>query len=362
MIHFSLLPLDTIGSKRGPAYLKWRYRDGLDCRWSLKDMGNIGLVASDAPIPQALPIESKQRVCNYLKSNGIEHRWIAKAGNQRELLHRIAGIALSYQADSDKPDLWLHKDVHFGFTTLQAIKPKVNHIVLPAPHLNARDNFKPSFNWRGLLASLALLPFAALPASDAFTAADGTNLTTYSANWTYNTASSVFQINSNGLVTAQAAFEGAAFWNADTPNTDHYTEATVAAIGLGDYIGLSVRNGASTAQTFYDYISDSGDGSYLGKYNAGVYTQLGTTGAVFTTSLAIRLEANGTSIRPMRAGVTADIGAQTDAALSNQRFGVAGYDTGILSRIDDWVGNNLVTATKAKPIFQRKNQVWKRSF
>lgn len=343
--NFYLLPLDHVANMRGPAYLKWRGRkEGIDCRWSLKDFGSekIGLVASDKSIPNALSIQNKRKVCDYLKANGIESGWIAQAEDQRELVHRASGMALAMQANQDNPVKWLKQDIYFGFTGLAALEPKEIEPVKQVPYLKIRPNFGSTWNWKQLL--FAFNPFAALPATDAFTGSDGTNLTTYSANWTINVGN--FQIFSNALCTANTGptVEGGAFWNADTPATDHYSQATVAAISAGAYIGLSVRNGAGGAHTFYDYISDSGDGSYLGKYNATTYTQLGATGAVFTTSLAIRLEANGTGIRPMRAGATADIGIQTDAALTNTRFGVAGYDTGTGSRIDNLEVGNLTAA------------------
>ena len=178
----------------------------------------------------------------------------------------------------------------------------------------------------------------ALPATDGFAAANGTALTTYSASWTNN--GSTFAIFSNALRCSNAA-EGAAHWNADTFSNDQYATATVVAITNVSYIGVSVRCHA-TATTFYGFEANSNDASYLFKYVAGVSTQLGSTGAVFTVTDVLRLEASGTTITPKVDGSTLNPpGAQTDSSISSGFAGVvgAGSDTG--SRIDNWEGGNL---------------------
>ena len=350
MTYFSLLPLDVIGNHRGPAYLKWRYRAGLDCHWSLKDMGNIGLIASNAPIPQALPVENKRRVCDYLKSNGIEYRWIAQADNQRELVHRLAGLTQAYQANDDNPAIWLHKDVHFGFMTLGAIKARIPHIVQPAPRLNARGNFRRAYNWRGLLALLALLPFAALPATDAFTAANGTDLTTYSANWTYNTGA--MQINTNAVAPNTGGNQSMAHWNADAFADDQYSELTVAAITSAVYIGPAVRCSVALIVGYYIEV-DSADGMYLFKQIAAVETQLGSKTAVVVANDVLRLTATGTTISPKKNGAsTGTPGDQTDASIASGSAGINGYDAGTGSRMDTWTGNNVSAAGAVGPLLR----------
>lgn len=178
----------------------------------------------------------------------------------------------------------------------------------------------------------------ALPATDAFTAADGTALTTYSANWTNN--GSTFSITSNALRCSSSS-EGAAHWNADTFGNDQYATATVTAITSFAYIGVSVRCHAS-ATTFYGFESNSNDASYLFKYVAGVSTTLGSTGAVFTVTDVLRLEASGTTITPKVDGATLNPpGAQTDSSISSGYAGVVGAGNDSGSRIDNWEGGNL---------------------
>ena len=65
-----------------------------------------------------------------------------------------------------------------------------------------------------------------LPASDAFTASNGTALQTYSVNWTIQNGG--FTINSNQVGPAQSGAECGAFWNADSFDNDQYSQATLA--------------------------------------------------------------------------------------------------------------------------------------
>ena len=73
-VQFYLLPLDQIGQARGPAYLKWRYRDGLDCHWSVKDFGDhpISIVASDIVIPLAhWTTKTIRNIATLLSNSGL---------------------------------------------------------------------------------------------------------------------------------------------------------------------------------------------------------------------------------------------------------------------------------------------------
>ena len=344
---FYLLPLDQIEDHRGPAYLKWRYRAGLDCRWSLKDFGNnpLGLVASDAPIPQGLEIadwtaKARRDIGVLLRNSGVESDWVLKADNYREALQRLAGLTQAYQANDDNPAAWLGQDIYFGFTALRAIEPMQVRAQKAVDRPIASDNFGPSFNWRGLVASLPFLLFAALPATDAFTAANGTALTVYSANW--SNVQGAFAINTNA-VHCNDSSDSSARWNADTFNNDQYSQATVAAITSGTYIGVSVRN-SNSAANWYTFVGDGGDGSYLEKHAPGT-TQLGSKGAVFSTTQVVRLEASGSTITPKINAVTLNPpGAQTDSTYASGYAGVSGAGTSTGSRVDSWEGGNLAGA------------------
>lgn len=200
----------------------------------------------------------------------------------------------------------------------------------------------------------------ALPATDAFTAANGTVLTTYSASWTNNNGT--FAINTNSVhPNSGVADDAAAHWNADVFSNDQYSQGTIVALGATIYIGVSVRCHAS-AFTFYQFNSDSADGCYLDKYVAGVYTQLGSTGGVFAVSDVIYLQASGTTLTPKKNGSTVVTpGAQTDSAITSGSAGIGGAGNGSTSRLDSWEGGNLGGATTASPpILHRAYRMWKK--
>lgn len=177
----------------------------------------------------------------------------------------------------------------------------------------------------------------ALPATDTFTAADGTALTTYSASWTLNDGN--FAINTNSVHSNAATVETGAHWNADTFNDNQYALGTIVAIGANP-MGVAVRAHA-TAATWYGFYSDTG-GSYLHKNVAGVWTQLGSTGAAFSVNDIIRIEVSGATVTPMRNGATiSPPGAQTDSAIASGSAGITGYNNSTSSRVDGWEGGNL---------------------
>lgn len=377
--NFYLLPVEQVAHFRGPKYLKCRHSPGLPHQWSLKDFGNdspIGLIATEATItkPDVLPLDEwsvkqRDRLAAYLKDGGIESDWLLKAADYRDALQRITGLTQAYQSGSDTPHLWLGREVFFGFAKLRPLDRQTFEAERLAraqeqiEYLRVRWSAqRPAFDWCSLLKIFALNPLsiltAALPATDVFTSTNGTALTTYSSNWTNNDGA--FVINTNA-VAPNSAGQCCAYWNADTFNNNQYSQATVTAIDSWVYIGVGVRIAAS-AGTYYGYYSDSADASYLFKAVSGTFTLLGSFDTVFTTSLAIRIEANDTSIRPMRGGSTASIGTQTDSSISSGSAGIVGADAGTTSRIDNWEGGNITTPGKAINRFYRKVRFYRKGF
>ena len=108
------------------------------------------------------------------------------------------------------------------------------------------------------------------------------------------------------------------------------------------YIGVAARVGSSGVN-FYGLTTDYADGAYLYKIVAGSETYLGSTGAAFSNGDTIRLECEGTTIRPLRNGALLNPpGAQTDSALAAGAAGLAGYDNGqTYALLDNWEGGNL---------------------
>ncbi len=81
--------------------------------------------------------------------------------------------------------------------------------------------------------TMPVIQGGALPATDAFTAADGTSLTTYSANWTHN-AGSGFAIWSNAVYCTNGG-DGLAHWNADAFNNNQYGQVAFPAVANAEY-------------------------------------------------------------------------------------------------------------------------------
>lgn len=192
----------------------------------------------------------------------------------------------------------------------------------------------------------------ALPATDVFTGTTGTQLTTYSGNWSLVLGN--FDIQSNGLCCDKAGWEYCiARWNADVPTDDQYSQGVMAYLDADwNYIGVAVRCSASAVTAYGLQACGAGD-SVLFKHVAGTTTQLSSTGGAGATNDVFRLEAEGTTITPKKNGsVIAAIGAVTDSAIASGYVGVQGwqyeYGSRTGARLDNWEGGNL----GAVPTFQ----------
>ena len=186
----------------------------------------------------------------------------------------------------------------------------------------------------------------ALPASDDFTAADGTALTTHSASWTL--CSGNFAIYSNA-VGSSAGGECGAGWNADAFENDQYAKATVALIDTVDdwhIVGVAVRCDVTTPSANYYGFYGSDTEGYLFKIVAGVYTQFGAATAGFDATDVIRIEAEGTTITAKINGVT--VRTADDNAFASGAAGICGYRAGEESMLGDWEGGNLVSGPGAR--------------
>lgn len=180
----------------------------------------------------------------------------------------------------------------------------------------------------------------ALPATDNFTGADGTNLTTYSGNWSLNNGN--FRLFSNALrPLGTGSIECAARWNADTFADNQYAQATFVAGTAGVYAGIAVRLSISGADTYYAFYSDCTVDSYFIKYVTGAYTEFALGDPVPDGSL-VRMEANGTIIRVLIDGVQAY--SVMDSSISSGAAGISGFDSGTGTRIDNWEGGNLTAS------------------
>jgi len=184
----------------------------------------------------------------------------------------------------------------------------------------------------------------ALPATDTFTAADGTALQTYNASWSINCGA--FAINTNAVYPNSVGAECGAGWNADTFDNAQYAQGVLAA-EVSVCIGPAVRVASDgTSDTYYGYYN----GTYLFKQVTGSWAQLGSNGSNWSVGDVIRLEADGTTITPKINGVTdSAIGARTDTAIASGRAGICGWSVNTGDRLDTWEGGNLSAAVAFQP-------------
>jgi len=196
----------------------------------------------------------------------------------------------------------------------------------------------------------------ALPATDAFTSASDQTLTAYSASWT-NNGSSEFTVlaasDDVGPTTNVTHADEIAHWNADTFADDQYALGkTTTMVTPGD-IGPAVRVDAS-AMTAYVYSSDS-SASFLGKYVAGAYTQLGSNGSAAVVNDILKVTVVSTTVTPyINSSTTGTPGAQTDSAITSGSGGIYGYRASSVCRLDDWeggdVGGSAYTVNKSEGV------------
>jgi len=134
----------------------------------------------------------------------------------------------------------------------------------------------------------------ALPATDTFTAADGTALTTYSASWTNNVGA--WAINTNAAYSNTLNLETGVHWNADVFDNGQYAQAVAVAVAASNWRGPAVRCHASDA-TYYGYYGDTTT-KFMFKSVAGTWTQIGSTGGATSVNDVLRLEVSGTTLTP----------------------------------------------------------------
>lgn len=206
------------------------------------------------------------------------------------------------------------------------------------------------------LCMVAVLMFATLPATDSFTAANGTALTTYSANWTLNHGN--FNIENNSACINSSAATGLTHWNADTFGNDQYAQGNISLSGTsGDYVGLAVRVAAS-AETGYVFHCQGPQGAANGctlyRGVAGSYTALGSTWTSPTSGDLMKITVAGqntsTVITVIDAGTTMITFTDTSgSAINSGSAGMAGFNADTGNCIDNFQADNFSAAAPTMP-------------
>lgn len=177
----------------------------------------------------------------------------------------------------------------------------------------------------------------ALPATDNFTAADGTVLTTYSASWT--AMRNNFVINTNATCPDGSFDDCACGWTADTFNNDQYAQAVVAAMDGASQVsaGVCVR---ATAANYYAFYVTTGARALI-KIVAGSKTSLASDTTTCAVNDVLKLVVAGTTLTAYVNGVS--VLTTTDSDLSSGSAGVAGighFSGSTAGRVDNWEGGN----------------------
>ena len=177
----------------------------------------------------------------------------------------------------------------------------------------------------------------ALPATDNFTAADGTVLTAYSANWT--AIKNDLVINTNAVAPGAFFDRCAAIWNTDAFANDHYSQAVLTAIDvLGTvWTGVAARG---TAGNYYGF-NVTGGARELISYIAGSGTVLASDTTTCTVGDLLKIVVAGTTISTHVNGV--QIFSVTDSGLASGSAGLSavGHFTGsVASRVASWEGGD----------------------
>jgi hypothetical protein len=201
------------------------------------------------------------------------------------------------------------------------------------------------------LVAIGLAPreaWGAVLATDTFVDANGTALTTHSANWTYAATSAGFFIQSNAVAPDGSTANGfsARYTGVAWPD-NQYSQGTIVAISAGDthQLGPAVRIQASaTRNDKYEYIArNRGTIRQFAKVVNDVLTSWGTVTAD-TLNHTLYISADGSTIRAKYDGVD-DTGLTTnpatDTAWTSGDAGIHGFKSGTLLRMTPWEGGSI---------------------
>jgi len=188
----------------------------------------------------------------------------------------------------------------------------------------------------------------ALPATDSFTDANGTELSEHSSDWTCISADAVHnlcEIQSNQLTVDTGANYGELAlyaWNADAPNADQYSKAKYS-VDVGAYCDPCVAVRCSlVAMTGYT-LEFASDGAWTKKWVAGSDTALESYDAPSLNDI-VEIRASGETVSYYKnSGL---VGDHSDSGIASGALGVgASYWGGQETRLDDWEGGNLAGGT-----------------
>lgn len=189
-----------------------------------------------------------------------------------------------------------------------------------------------------------------LPATDSFTGTNGTNLETYSSNWTAVSGAGDMKIQSNAVCPADAAVVVCYRWNADTFPNNQYSQVKFVSSGASSWLGPAVRvatGGANTCYGWYFTVSNQ----TLAEITAGSGAVLVTSTVTVTAGDICRIEVVGNLINCYKNGIPVpDMTGISDASITAGAAGLLGNGTSTSELRDDFAAGAYVppaTATLA---------------
>jgi hypothetical protein len=208
---------------------------------------------------------------------------------------------------------------------------------------------------RRVFAILILLSASAFGqiATDNFTGTNGTAIIVGTGQGTGNwrrsgySSGSPYNYNASNQATSTTTIQAMVWGGAGTFTDDQYSQAIlVSSGGSTRHGGVVVRGTAGTTGTtknFYFFYCSSAS-CVLGKWVAGSVSGIATCGSPGALPVTLRLEVEGTTLRPTINGATpASCSASyADSSLSTGKPGVMTDNATANSVVmDDWVGGNI---------------------
>lgn len=217
--------------------------------------------------------------------------------------------------------------------------------------------------WIGLIAALISTPAYAV-VTDSFTGTDGTDLSTYSANWgpLWSSAVGECKIYGNG-VNSGGAFAGASRWDGRTWANDQYSQIKFITIppATAGWMHAVVR-GATDGSTRTGYVGGV-DPENLGhlrytiaKWVSNVRTTLVTHGSQEAAANdVVKLQVVGTTLTLYVNG--SEILSTTDSAIASGDAGLSVLGlSGTVTYADDWEGDDVASGGGTPGFFRRRVQ------
>ena len=177
----------------------------------------------------------------------------------------------------------------------------------------------------------------ALPATDNFTAADGTDLAAYSANWTE--VYGAFVINSNAVSPNNAGDTCMAIWNADTFSNDQYSQIVIAGTTSVYPIGTCVRGSLANFSCYTLWLTDTQ--RQVRRFDNHVDTVISQDSVAPVIGETYRISILGSSITVSVNGVLIPALSATDTTYTSGRPGLVSYSNQTGYRMDTWQAGNV---------------------